>query len=627
MKRRDEDATAGRGVVAALMGYAGDCRWLVVAGCVLACASSILSFGFYLGIWGMFRNLFGAPSALFGPSLAVCVGFAAACAVASVAAYMAGLGCTHRAAFHVAAQIRKACCSHLLRVPLGFYQGVSAGDLQRKVDAGASLTEDVIAHKLPDVVGALTAPVAFVVLGFALDWRMGLACLIPFLVGFCLLGATMGKGMADAMDDYQAALDAMNAQAVEYVRGIPVVKVFQQTAYSLRRFHAAIVAYGNLAFGFAQIGRRPQVMYWIAASCSFVLLIPVASFAAAAAGADGAGAFAADFIFYAALCTATPAMLARIMSVGQSVMSARTAIGNVDAVLSAKPLRTREDPEPMRDASIVFDDVCFSYPGSRSLAVDHVSFEVKPGMKIALVGASGSGKSTCAALIPRFWDVCEGSVRVGGSDVRDLDPRELMENVAFVLQGGCLFNGTIMDNVRAARPDASRESALRALSAAQCDEMLERFALGADTPVGRGAAYLSGGERQRVLLARALLKDAAIVVLDEATAFADADNEARIQQAFGTLMEGRTVVMIAHRLSTVVDADQIVVLDRGRVVERGTHSELLDRAGRYSAMWDDYVRSTLWEIPARGAQVSDDRPAGDRVSGEQPGSEVDHVVR
>ena len=626
MKHDDENASEGRGVVAALMGYAGDCRWLVVAGCALACVSSILSFGFYLGIWGMFRSLFGAPSALFGSNLAVCAAFAAACAIASVATYMTGLGCTHRAAFHVAAQIRKECCAHLLRVPLGFYQGIRAGDLQRKVDAGASLTEDVIAHKLPDVVGALTAPVAFVVLGFALDWRMGLACLVPFLLGFCLLGATMGKGMAAAMDDYQAALDAMNAQAVEYVRGIPVVKVFQQTAYSLRKFYASIVAYGNLAFGFAQVGKRPQVMYWISASCSFVLLIPVASFAVAAAGSGGAGAFVADFIFYAALCTATPAMLTRIMSVGQSVMSARTAMGNVDAVLSAKPLETREDPEPMRDSSIVFDDVSFAYPGSKSLAVDHVSFEVKPGKKIALVGASGSGKSTCAALIPRFWDVREGSVRVGGSDVRDLDPRELMENVAFVLQGGRLFRGTIIDNVRAARPDASRESALRALSAAQCDEMLERLPLGADTPVGRGAAYLSGGERQRVLLARALLKDAAIVVLDEATAFADADNEARIQQAFETLMEGRTVVMVAHRLSTVVDADEIVVLDRGRVVESGTHAELIERAGRYSAMWDDYVRSTCWEMPSSAARVADCDALGNRAAGARSGSEVPHVV-
>lgn len=602
MKQGDEDESAGRGAVAALMGYAGDCRWLVVAGCVLACLSSIFSFGFYLGIWGMFRSLFGASSALFGSDLAVCAGFAAACAIASVAAYMAGLGCTHRAAFHVAARIRTECCSHLLRVPLGFYQGMSLGDLQRKVDAGASLTEDVIAHKLPDVVGALTAPVAFVVLGFALDWRMGLACLIPFLVGFCLLGATMGKGMAAAMDDYQAALDAMNAQAVEYVRGIPVVKVFQQTACSLRRFHAAIVAYGNLAFGFAQVGKRSQVMYWIAASCSFVLLIPVASFAAAAVGADGMGAFAADFVFYAAICTVTPVMLSRIMSVGQSVMSARTALSNVDAILGVKPLETREDPEPMRDASIVFDDVCFAYPGARSYAVDHVSFEVGSGQKIALVGASGSGKSTCAALIPRFWDVHEGNVRIGGSDVRDLDPRELMENIAIVLQGGRLLQGTIMDNVRAARPDASRESALRALSAVQCDDMLERLPLGVDTPVGRGAAYLSGGERQRVLLARALLKDAAIVVLDEATAFADADNEARIQQAFAALTEGRTVVMVAHRLSTVVDADRIVVLDKGRVVEAGTHVELVERGGRYSAMWDDYVRSTRWEMVSGGGR-------------------------
>lgn len=599
------------GGIATLVRYAGTHRWLVVLGCALSGISAVLALAPYLCIWQIAREVLGALPDLSGASDATLFAWVAAgCAAASVVAYMAGLGCTHRAAFHVATRIRTVCCEHLLRVPLGYYHRIPSGELRRHIDVGADMTEDVIAHKLPDVVGAATTPVAFVALSFAFDWRMGLACVVPIVLGFALLGMTMGRGASSSMDDYQNALDAMNGEAVEYVRGIPVVKVFQQTVHSFKRFHRTIVAYGNLAFGFAQAGEKPQVYFALVTSSTFVLLVPVAAFAAAAVGPGNWAVFAADVVFYAALCGITPSMLTRVMYIGQSVMSARTALRNVDTILSVEPLAQLETPKQMRDASIAFDDVCFAYEGTDRDAVSHVTFEIEPGQKVALVGPSGGGKSTCASLIPRFWDARSGSVKVGGCDVRDLDPRDLMENIAFVFQGGRLFRGTVLENVLAARPEAAREKVMAALVDAQCDDIIAKLPQGADTSIGEGGAYLSGGEQQRVLLARAILKDAAIVVLDEATAFADADNEARIQQSLKRIMDGRTVVTIAHRLSTVVDADQILVLVDGVIAERGTHAVLVEADGPYRRMWDDYCSSVNWEVAGSSFGASADAPAG-----------------
>ncbi|MBE6473201.1 MAG: ABC transporter ATP-binding protein [Coriobacteriaceae bacterium] len=608
----DPAATSGEGL-GALLAFAGPRRWLVALGCVLSGISAVLALVPYFSIWHIVNAVLCASS---GADIATgaqqWVLVAAGCAVASVVTYMAGLGCTHRAAFHLAAAIRVACCDHLLHVPMGYYQTTSSGDLRRHIDTGADMTEDVVAHKLPDVVAAAVTPIAIALLCFAFDWRMGLACLVPIVLGMASLSATMGKQAASSMDDYQDALDAMNRQAVEYVRGIPVVKVFQQTARSFREFRHTIVAYGNLAFGFAQAGERPQVTFATITASTFVLLIPVAAFAASTVDAGSWPRFVADFVFYALVCGITPGMLTRIMYIGQSTMSARTAARNVQAILGIEPLPQPDFPQTMEDASVEFDDVSFAYDGSARNAVSHVSFRAEEGQTIALVGPSGSGKSTCAALVPRFWDACEGAVRVGGHDVRDLDPRDLMENVAFVFQNGRLMRGTVLENVAAARPRATRDEVLRALEEAQCADIIAKLPQGVDTPIGEGGAYLSGGERQRLLIARAILKDAAIVVLDEATAFADADNEARIHDALGRAMEGRTVILVAHRLSTVVDADQIVVLDEGSVAERGTHGSLLERGGLYARMWEDYRRSTEWQVKSErtGAAPAANEEAG-----------------
>lgn len=603
-KGEESPAIDGEGL-GALLSFAGSRRWLVTLGCVLSGVSAALALVPYYCIWHIVNDVLHVGS---GNGTAADAHWwalvAAGCAAASVVTYMAGLGCTHRAAFRLAAEIRATCCDHLLRVPMGFYQSASSGDLRRHIDTGADMTEDVVAHKLPDVVAAIVTPVAVVLLCFAFDWRMGLACLVPIVLGMASLSATMGKQAASSMDDYQNALDAMNRQAVEYVRGIPVVKVFQQTARSFREFRSAIVAYGNLAFGFAQAGERPQVLFATITASTFVLLVPVAAFAASAVESGSWARFVSDFIFYSLVCGITPGMLARIMYIGQSTMSARAAVRNIQAILGVEPLPQPEFPQNMRDSSVEFDDVSFAYENASRNAVSHVSFRIEEGQTVALVGPSGGGKSTCASLIPRFWDACEGSVRVGGYDVRDLDPRDLMENVAFVFQNGHLLQGTVLENVAAARPRATHEEAMAALEQAQCSDIIEKLPQGIDTPIGEGGAYLSGGERQRLLIARAILKDAAIVVLDEATAFADADNEARIHDALGRVMEGRTVVMVAHRLSTVIDADQIIVLDDGAVAERGTHESLVKAGGLYARMWEGYRRSIEWQVTSQGTEGS-----------------------
>ena len=430
------------------------------------------------------------------------------------------------------------------------------------------------------------------------DWRMGLACLMAAVISIGALFTMMGGKNAGLMAQYYDALDNASKAGTEYVRGIPVVKVFQQTVYSFRAFKEAIDAYSERASYYqGTVCKTPQAVNLTFTEGAFALLIPVALLIApgALASGDFAG-FVTNFAFHAVFSAVLSTALAKIMFAAGGLTQAGDALKRIEEVLSAPTLPVSANPQIPADNSVTFEDVSFTYEGAELPALDHVSFSVPAGETIALVGPSGGGKTTAASLVPRFWDVDAGAVRVGGVDVRDIDPHLLMDRVAFVFQNTRLFSTSILENVRAARPDATREQVLEALHDAQCDDIIEKLPDGVDTMIGSAGTYLSGGEQQRVALARAILKDAPIVVLDEATAFADPENEVLIQRAFSRLLRGRTVIMIAHRLSTVVNADRIVVLDRGRVVEQGSHTELVSKGGLYARMWADYQTAAQWKI-------------------------------
>ena len=582
-----------------LLGYAGSYKKLTFLGLGLSAIAMILGMAPYLCIWLVARDLIAvAPDWTRAEGIGRYGWMAFAFAVAGIAVYFAALMCTHLAAFRTASNIRKQGMTHLMETPLGFFDSNASGLLRNRLDGAASDTETLLAHNLADIVGSAAMVLTMLTLMFVFDWRMGAACLLAAVVSVAAMFYMMGGKNAGLMAEYQAAQDVMSKAGTEYVRGIPVVKVFQQTVYSFKAFKQAIEDYSAKAEHYqGDVCRVPQAINLTATEGAFVFLVPVALLLAPGAlrGGNFAG-FLTDFAFYAVFSAIVSTALAKIMFAASGMMLASTALGRIAQVMNAPTLEVTDDPQTPRDNSVEFKDVSFTYDGAELPALDHVSFRVDPGQTVALVGPSGGGKTTAASLIPRFWDVSSGAVEVGGVDVRQTDPHLLMDQVAFVFQNTHLFKASILENVRAARPDASREEARAALSAAQCDDILEKLPDGMDTIIGTRGTYLSGGEQQRVALARAILKDAPIVVLDEATAFADPENEALIQKAFARLTEGRTVIMIAHRLSTVVGADRIIVLDAGHVVEQGTHDELLKANGLYARMWEDYKQAVQWKI-------------------------------
>ena len=594
------------GGIGELLAYAGDRKYLTYLGMVLSAISQLLSFGPYVCIWFVGRDLIAvAPNWSEASDIAMYGWWAVGFALASIVVYFAGLMCTHLSAFRCASNIRKATSEHLLKLPLGYFDTHATGELRRIVDGCAASTETLLAHMLPDIAGAAAMVMGLLVLLFSFDWRLGAACLISVVISLGAMAIMMsGKG-AEFMKAYMGALVKMNKTGTEYVRGIPVVKVFQQTVHSFKAFHDAIVDYAHMAQDYAgTFCRAPQVANLTALNGLVAFFLPVALLLAP--GEADFTRFVANFAFYSIFSAVVPTAMTKLMFVGEASQMSADSLARIRGIMEAEPLAVSAALKHPAGNSVRFDDVSFTYEGAEAPAIDHVSFDVPAGSTLALVGPSGGGKSTCASLIPRFWDATSGSVLVGGVDVRDIDPHELMGHVAFVFQTNKLFRQTLADNVRAARPDATDEEVREALSAAQCDDIVAKLPQGIDTMLGAGGAYLSGGEVQRVALARAILKDAPIVVLDEATAFADPENEALIQRAFTRLAEGRTVIMIAHRLSTVVSADKIVVLDHGRVAESGSHEELLAQGGLYAKMWADYEQAANWKISAAVADAAAD---------------------
>lgn len=577
-----------------ILSYAGGHKKLTLVGCILSALSAVLGLIPYVCVWLAARNVLEAwpsPSGVSGLSR---WGWTAVwTAIGSIALYFAALMSTHIAAFRTARNIRRTAMAHVLKLPLGFFTGNQSGRLRKLIDDNAGLTEDLLAHKLPDLAGTIVTPIAAIVMLFLFDWKMGLLCLVTMVLALLSMCLMMGGKNAGFFHRYQKEIERMSGEAVEYVRGIPVVKMFQQTVYSFKAFYAAIRDYSDLASQYAMSCRIGQTCFLTFINGAFALLIPAALLLSS--GRD-VRTVLVNFIFYALFAPACGQMINRIMYMSEAVMEADEAVGRLDEILGQEPMEESKVQKRPANAAVSFDHVSFTYPGSDRPALNDVSFSVLPGQVTALVGPSGGGKTTAASLIPRFWDTDSGTVAIGGINVRELNTEDLMRQVAFVFQDTRLFKESLLENIRAARPEASRDEVLSAARAAQCDDILEKLPQGLDTVVGMKGIYLSGGEQQRIALARAILKDAPIVVLDEATAFADPENEHQIQKAFEALTKNKTVLMIAHRLSTVQNADSIIVLSDGRVIEQGSHESLLALHGVYTGMWEDYQRSAQWKV-------------------------------
>ncbi len=594
MKKQKQPSPLSRLIV-----YAGKYKGLLFSGLFLSAVAMILGMAPYVCIWLVIKELISvAPDWTKATEIGKYGWLAFAFAVGGILVYFAALMCTHLAAFRTASNIRKQGVAHLMKTPLGFFDNNASGLLRNRLDGAASETETLLAHNLADIVGTVAMFIAMLVLMFVFDWRMGAACVLAAIISVVAMFSMMGGKNAKLMQEYQKAQDVMSKAGTEYVRGIPVVKVFQQTVYSFKAFRQAIEDYSAKAERYTDgVCRVPQSVNLTFTEGAFVFLIPVALFLAPSALSSGDFAgFITNFAFYAVFSAIISTALARIMFAASGTMLANTALNRIDTVMKAPVLEIAKNPQKPNGNSVEFKNVSFTYEGAQVPALDRVSFITESGKTIALVGPSGGGKTTAASLIPRFWDTTEGIVKVGGIDVKQIDPHVLMDNIAFVFQNNRLFKTSIFENVRAAKPEATRKEVLLALEAAQCMDIVEKLPDGTDTVIGSKGTHLSGGEQQRIALARAILKDAPIVVLDEATAFADPENEVLIQKAFAKLTKGKTVIMIAHRLSTVVGADKIIVLDGGRLVEEGTHEELKNNGGLYAHMWSEYNQAAKWKI-------------------------------
>ena len=580
-----------------LMGYAGGHRVFTYASLALSAVSALMALLPFLYIWRILRDvLAAAPDYTQAVNIPHYGWMAVLFAVLSYLIYVCALLCSHLSAFRVATKLRLAVTKHLAELPLGFTERFGSGQLRKIIQESTGAAETYLAHQLPDQAGAMATPAGLLVLLFAFDWRLGLLSLVPVFLGFAVMSAMTGKRMEEKMRQYGNALAAMSNEAVEYVRGIPVVKTFGQSVFSFKRFKATIDEYEKWVVAYTKEMRRPMLLYTAAVNGVFAFLI-AGGLLFTRNGVTPE--FLLNLLFYIIITPVISLTLTKIMYMSENKMVVADALCRIDSVLDAEPVPAFGQPQHPQNSSVTLRDVHFSYDGKAEV-IKGVSMDIKPGQTVALVGPSGGGKSTLASLICRFFDVQGGSVSIGGADVRAIPKEELMDTVAFVFQNSKLLKGTILDNVRLGRPDATEEEVLAALKTSQCMDIIEKFPEGIHTVIGSKGVYLSGGEQQRIAIARAVLKNAPVLILDEATAFADPDNEAKVQAAFGALAKGKTVIMIAHRLSTVVHADCIYVVEDGRIAESGTKDELCARGGLFARMWQEYQSSVAWKVAKEG---------------------------
>ncbi len=589
-----------QGDLSRLMYYAGDHKYFTYASLVLAALSALIALVPFYYIWKIMKEVLEVrPNYSEAVHIKEYGWIAVAFALIAMVIYIAALMCSHKAAFRVQVNMRTAMMNHIMKLPLGYVESEGTGKIRKIVADSSAATETYLAHNLPDKVVSFATPVGLLAMMMVFDYRLGLISLIPAVIAFALMGTLMmGPKMAEDMKQYQNALETMSAEAVEYVRGVPVVKTFGQTVFSFKRFKNAIDEYEKWTLGYTKNMMVPMVAFTTSANGIFAALI-IAAYVFTGHGVTDK--FILNLIFYILITSVLTVTLMKIAFAGESQLMVRDAINRMDGILNMELLPEPADGQTPKDTSVELDKVVFSYAGADKNAVDGISLKIASGEHVAFVGPSGGGKTTLASLIARFWDVNSGAVKIGGVNVKDINSETLMNEVSYVFQDSRLLKMSILENIRMGRPDATDAEVMEALKNAQCMDIIEKFPDGVNTVIGSKGVYVSGGEAQRLSIARAFLKNAPILILDEATAFADPDNERQVQKAFEALSKDKTVIMIAHRLSTVTNADRIYVLADGRIAENGTHDELNSANGIYTHMWSEYNKSVKWKVGKAGA--------------------------
>lgn len=579
-----------------LLAYAGKFRYLTIASWILSVISAWLALVPFYYIWRIMKEVLSvAPD--FGKAAHLkeygwaAVGFA----ILSMLVYVCALMSSHLAAFRVQANIRTSLMRHILTLPMGFLDKDGTGKIRKIVNESSAATETYLAHQLPDQAGAIATPAGLLVLLMVFDFRLGLLSLIPVVAAFLIMGTMTGQRMKDKMEEYQNALDEMSSEAVEYVRGIPVVKTFGQSVFSFKRFQVSIRKYEKWTIAYTKEMRIPMTVYTTVINAVFAVLIAATYFFA---GKEGDNTFLLNLLFYIIITPIITVTMNKIMYSSENQLIVADAISRIESILEKKPLPETTKAQEPENNSITFENVSFRYEDAGRDALHRINLAIKEGEHVAFVGPSGGGKTTLASLVARFFDTTEGRILIGNKDVKEIPSRQLMDMVSFVFQDSKLLKTSILENVRMGKKDATREEVMQALKEAQCEDIIAKLPDGIDTVIGSSGTYVSGGEVQRLSIARAMLKNAPILILDEATAFADPDNEAKVQEAFARLSKGKTVIMIAHRLSSIVDADRICVLKDGSIAEEGTHETLLEKNGIYAHMWEEYNKSVQWKVGA-----------------------------
>lgn len=577
-----------------LFEYAGNYKYFTMLSRILSVISAWIALVPFYYIWRIMKEVLDVAPAYDQAKGITSLGWSAVgFALLSMIIYIVALMCSHIAAFRIQANMRSAMMHKIVKLPLGFMDQDGSGKIRKIVQESSEATETYLAHQLPDRAGAIATPIGLLVLLVVFDWRLGLLSLVPVVTAFLIMSSMTGKNMEIKMKEYQNSLEEMSSEAVEYIRGIPVVKTFGQSVFSFKRFRKAIDNYEKWVISYTKDMRLPMVGYTTTINAVFAILIAAAF--RFSKGTDDK-TFLLNLLFYIIITPIITVTLNKIMYSSENKMLVEDALKRVDGILEREPLEQAKEPKMPKDASIVFENVSFRYKDGITDALHGVNLKIEPGEHVAFVGPSGGGKTTLASLIARFFDVTEGKLVVGGVNVKEIADEKLMETVSFVFQDSKLLKMSIYDNIRMGKKDATKEQVLHALKEAQCMDIIEKMPQGIDTVIGTRGTYVSGGEAQRLSIARAMLKDAPILILDEATAFADPDNEVKVQEAFSRLSKGKTVIMVAHRLSSVTNADRICVLKDGEIVETGNHESLTKQNGIYAHMWKEYNQSIRWKV-------------------------------